>query len=309
MKISVIIPSYQQCAYLEETLRSVLDQRYPELELIVVDGGSQDGTVELLERFSPQLAWWVSEKDRGQTDAINKGLRRSTGEVWSYLNSDDLLAPHALARIADSFANPSVQWVGAISTIFDEHGERGQIVPEPPVRRRDYLTPWKRPMQYLFPCSNVCFMRRAILDRCGFFDETLHYSMDIEFYTRALFAGYEMVRLPEVLGQWRWHGASKTMREGSAFGFLADEITIALRYAPHLDPDERAAVLHEVAEMRKHLAVRRALYPDAAERRGEILSKLLAALPAQPGLLWFRPWLGALKRVLFGPWQTGSAPS
>ena len=119
MKISVIIPSYQQRAYLEETLRSVLDQRYPDLELIVVDGGSQDGTVELLETFAPQLAWWVSEKDRGQTDAINKGLRRATGEVWSYLNSDDLLSAHSLTRIAETFADPSVQWVGAISTIFD----------------------------------------------------------------------------------------------------------------------------------------------------------------------------------------------
>lgn len=309
MKISIIIPSYEQRAYLEETLRSVLDQRYPDLELIVVDGGSQDGTVELLEGFAPQLAWWVSEKDRGQTEAINKGLRRATGEVWSYLNSDDLLAPNSLARIADSFADPKVQWVGAISSIFDTQGERGRIVPEPVVRQRDYLTPWNRPMPYLFPCSNVCFMRRGIIDRCGFFDETLHYSMDMEFYTRAVFAGYEMMRLPEVLGHWRWHGASKTMREGSAYGFLADEITIALRYAHHLEPAERVAVLQEVAEMRKHLAVRRALYPEASARRAATLSKLLAALRSQPGLLWFRPWLGALKRALFGPMERGSARS
>lgn len=306
MRISIIIPSYQQRAYLEETLRSVLDQRYPDLELIVVDGGSQDGTVELLEAFASQLAWWISEKDGGQTDAINKGLRRATGEVWSYLNSDDLLGPNSLARIAESFADPKVQWVGAISTIFDDQGERGRIVPEPAIRQRDYLTPWNRPMQYLFPCSNVCFMRRGILERCGFFDETLHYSMDMEFYTRVVFAGHEMVRLPEVLGQWRWHGASKTMREGSAYGFLADEIAIALRYADRLEPAERVAVLEEVAEMRKHLAVRRALYPEASARRAAILSKLLAALPRQPELLWFRPWLGALKRVLFGPMQARS---
>ena len=98
MKISIVIPTYNQASYLEETLNSVISQNYPDLELIVCDGGSSDGTRAVLERHDNSLAWWCSERDHGQTDAINKGLRRATGEVWSYLNSDDLLAEGSLAR-------------------------------------------------------------------------------------------------------------------------------------------------------------------------------------------------------------------
>ena len=297
MKISIVIPTYNQAAYLEATLRSVLDQNYPELELIVCDGGSTDGTREILERYSAQLAWWVSEKDRGQTDAINKGLRRITGEVWSYLNSDDLLAPGCLKRIAECFSDPKVQWVGGVSTMFDENGERGRIASEPAQRKRDYLTPWNRPMKYIFPCSNVCFMQSEILGRCGTFDESYHYSMDMEFYTRVAFAGFEMLRLPEVLGHWRWHASSKTMRDGMAYRFLEEELRIAEHFLEKLDPPERSEVAREIAEMRKHLAVRRAIY--VAPAPWEQFRRLMADLPQTPSLLWFRPWLGAVRRALF----------
>lgn len=300
MKISVVIPTCNQAAYLEETLRSALDQGYPELELIVADGGSTDGTRELLERHSGQLAWWVSERDAGQTDAINKGLRHATGDVWSYLNSDDLLLPGSLARIAEAFADPAVMWAGAVSTIFDGSGEIGRIVPTAPTRMRDYLTPWSRPMQHVHPCSNVCFMRRAVLERIGFFDPTYHYGMDMEFYTRAVFAGFEMLRLPDVLGEWRWHGESKTAREGSAFAFLVDELRIAEKYVDRLPPAERERVHYEIAGMHQHLAVRRAQFEEPRGNRVRVASRLLAALARQPGLISFRPWLGALRRAVFG---------
>jgi len=299
VKISVVIPTFNQAAFLEETLRSVLDQGFPELELIVVDGGSSDGTRDLLEAHSGQLAWWVSEKDAGQTDAINKGLRHATGEVWSYLNSDDLLLPGSLAKVAECFADPTVMWLGAVSTIFDSSGEIGRIVPTAPTRMRDYLTPWSRPMQHVHPCSNVCFMRRAALEKLGDFDPTYHYGMDMEFYTRAVFAGFEMIRLPDVLGAWRWHGDSKTAREGSAFAFLVDELRIAEKYVDRLEPSERARVLYEIAGMHKHLAVRRAQFEDPRGGRARVAWRLLTALRQQPALLGFRPWLGALRRAVF----------
>ncbi len=297
MKISIVIPTFNQAAFLEETLRSVLDQNYPDLELIVVDGGSTDGTVRVLETYAPRLAWWVSERDRGQTDAINKGLGRITGEVWSYLNSDDLLAPGALRRMRECFANPDVSWVGAVSTIFDKTGERGRIEPAPAQRPRDYLTPWSRPMQHIFPCSNVCFMRRAILDRCGLFDESYHYSMDMEYYTRVTFAGFSMLRIPDVLGHWRWHDSSKTMTDGIAWRFLEAELRIAEHFLPRLDPPERAEVAREITEMHRQLAVRRAQH--TAGSRSDRLQRLLREGRAMPSLLWFRPWLGAVRRVFF----------
>lgn len=300
MRISIVIPSFQQRAFLEETLRSVLDQNHGGLELIVVDGGSTDGTTELLKKYESELAWWVSEEDGGQADAINKGLRRVTGEVWSYLNSDDLLAPGCLARIAECFADEKVKWIGAVSTIFDGEGERGRIVPAKPARRKDCLTPWNRPMEHVFPCSNVCFMRREIIERCGLFDESYHYSMDMEYYVRATFAGFEMLRLPDVLGHWRWHESSKTLREGMAFRFLEEELRIAAKYAGKLSSGERSEVLGEMREMRKHLAVRRAVFSGAAGGPFARLRLLGGALLHTPSLAAFRPWLGAVRRA-FSP--------
>lgn len=299
MKISIVIPSYNQAAYLDETLRSVLDQRYAALELIVCDGGSTDGTREVLEKHSASIAWWCSEKDRGQTDAINKGLRHVTGEVWSYLNSDDLLAPGSLERVAESFRDPSIRWLGGVSTMFDENGERGRIEPRPPASKREYLTPWNRSAKYLFPCSNVNFMRREIIAQIGVFDESLHFGMDIEYYVRAVFAGVPLNLIPEVLGHWRWHAESKTMTDGMAYRFLEDEMRIAERYAPQLPPAERAEVGAELVEMRRHLAVRRALHARDKPAESSTIGRLISELLAQPSLLLFRPWLGAVRRQLF----------
>src|SRR5689334_12435479 len=102
-KISIVIPSYNQGNFIEETLCSVLDQNYPGLELIVIDGGSTDSTLEILDRYKERLAYISSEPDRGQTHAINKGLKKISGELWSYLNSDDLLLPGSLMAVAKAY--------------------------------------------------------------------------------------------------------------------------------------------------------------------------------------------------------------
>src|SRR5882724_817890 len=141
MKISIVIPSFNQAVYLEETLRSVLDQTYRNFEIIVIDGGSTDGSVEILKRYGGDLAFWISEPDRGQTDAINKGLARITGDVWSYLNSDDLLLPEALSTIAAAFHDPAVIWAGGVSDMFDDSGSRGEVRPESTELLRYYVSP------------------------------------------------------------------------------------------------------------------------------------------------------------------------
>ncbi len=97
-KISLVTPSYNQAAYLEQTIRSVLDQGYPNLEYVIIDGGSTDGSVEIIKRYERHLKYWVSEKDKGQTDALNKGITHCTGDVFGYINSDDLLYPRSLDR-------------------------------------------------------------------------------------------------------------------------------------------------------------------------------------------------------------------
>jgi glycosyltransferase involved in cell wall biosynthesis len=298
IRISIIIPSYNQGHYIEDTLRSVLDQNYPALELIVMDGGSTDGTVEILKRHADRIAHWESTRDRGQSHAINKGLARCTGEVWAYLNSDDLLCSGSLARVAELFKNPAVDWIAGVSSIFDDRGDRGEVRPRPPACTKEILTPWKRTVEYVFPCSNVNFMRRSIYERLGGFDESYHYSMDMELYTRARFAGYLMTVVPEVLGRWRWHAESKTVREGNAYRFLEEELRIADLFADRLSDRDREELRKEIAEQRRWFFVRRALNENPNGARWRKLCRLFSDCARYPSLLTFRPWLGAVRKQL-----------
>ncbi len=295
-RISVIIPSLNQGEFIEDTLRSVIDQNYPNLELIVMDGGSQDGTTEILRRYASQITFWESLADRGQSHAINKGLARATGGVWCYLNSDDLLAPGSLARVGGLFRDRTVQWLGGISVIFDERADCGTVTPQAPKSQKEILTPWSRSVEHVFPCSNVCFMSRVVYEKLGGFDESYGYSMDMEYYTRAHFAGFALLRLAEVLGRWRWHPASKTVKDGTAYRFLEEELRIATAYAGKLEPSERVALHREIVQHRKSFLVRRALHSPAEKSRGSRLRRLVVEAIRHPSLMWFRPWLGAVKK-------------
>ena len=295
-RISVIIPSLNQGGFIESTLRSVIDQEYPNLELIVMDGGSHDGTAEILQRHTSRITFWESNADRGQSHAINKGLARATGDVWCYLNSDDLLAPGSLARVGALFRDPAVHWVGGISVIFDERADRGTVTPQEPKSQKEILTPWARSVEHVFPCSNVCFMRRAIYEKLGGFDETYGYSMDMEYYTRAHFAGFTLLRVAEVLGRWRWHPASKTVKDGTAYRFLEEELRIAAAYAGRLATRERGELHREIVQHRKSFLVRRALHSPSEKSRPSRLLRLLFEAIRHPSLMWFRPWLGAVKK-------------
>jgi glycosyltransferase involved in cell wall biosynthesis len=297
-RISVIIPSLNQGRFLEETLRSVLDQNYPALELIVMDAGSTDSTIEILKRHAAQIAHWESTPDRGQSHAINKGLARATGDVWCYLNSDDLLCPGSLSRVGEIFRDPDVNWLGGVAVIFDEKSDRGTVTPRPCDSLKETLTPWARKVEHVFPCSNACFMRRSLYDRLGGFDESYHYSMDMEYYTRALFAGFELRRIPDVLGRWRWHSESKTVRDGHAYRFLEEELRIATAYAGRLPDADRAALNLEIARHRKSFLVRRAVHTESAKPRPRRLLRLFVEAAQKPSLFWFRPWLGAVKKQI-----------
>jgi glycosyltransferase involved in cell wall biosynthesis len=184
-KLSIITPSYNQAGFLERTLRSVLEQGYENLEYIVIDGGSTDGSVDILERYSARLAWWVSEPDKGQTDALNKGLRRATGDIVAYINSDDYYLPGAFDAAVDALKESDALWAAGAARFVDRHDRLISVWrAAPPVRRRVWwlLGPWGVPQAATFWC-------REAFDRHGLFREDMHYVFDTEFGLRLAFAG------------------------------------------------------------------------------------------------------------------------
>jgi glycosyltransferase involved in cell wall biosynthesis len=301
MKISIIIPSFNQGAFLEETLESIFVQGEVEREVLVFDGGSTDQTVKMLRRHDTRLTYWESRPDRGQTHAINKGLARMSGDVWMYLNSDDLLAPGALARVSRIFADPSINWVSGACETFDSTGIVGGVRPGPAAAMKDYLTPWNRPLRYIFPFSGACYLRRKVFEQIGFFDETYNYSMDMEYYCRAIFeGGFRQTIVNEILAKYRLHGDSKTMSRGVAYGFRSDEVRIAQRYEQYLSAAERTELDSEIRVQLRCLPIRESMWLLSQGRRKDALSLLLHAAHMSPSLLAFRPWLGALRRVWTG---------
>lgn len=176
MKFSIVTPSYNQARFIEQNIRSVQQQDFAPVEHIVVDGGSKDGTVEILESF-PHLRW-VSEKDRGQTDALNKGIRMSTGDIIGWINSDDYYEPSILGAVAREFEDPACNWVvGDITAVYEGtdrivKAPSAEITFESLCRDPDILR------------QQGTFFRKSFLERAGEFDESLHLVMDLDMWLR-----------------------------------------------------------------------------------------------------------------------------
>ena len=212
-RITVVTPSFGQAAFLERTLRSVLDQDYPRLEYIVQDGGSRDYSVAILERYRARLARCVSAPDRGQADAINLGFAGSTGEVMGYLNSDDLLLPGALHAVAAAFErHPDVDVVYGHRVVIDEEDrEIGRWVL--PSHDDDVLS-WAD-----YVPQETLFWRRRIWERVGaHMDESFRFALDWDLLLRFRDAGARFLRLPRFLGCFRVHAAQKTSAQMEAVG-------------------------------------------------------------------------------------------
>lgn len=300
-RLSIITPSYNQAAYLEKTIQSVLDQKYPNLEYLIIDGGSTDGSVDIIRKYEKHLAFWVSEKDSGQCDAINKGLRKATGDIWAYLNSDDYYLPGAFDAVIKAFVeNPAVKWVTGSGRYVDDSGaEVRLLVPAPFTTRADALIRWKGP-RYPVSVQVANFMRREVIDACGYFDESLHYCMDFDFSLRLVFDGVLPMILPMVLANALLHQQSKTVAFGTHGAFAREDLIIIPRFVDRLAPDERQRVRDAVKYREFSVELQGCSRLAETEGKSAALARLFRYLASHPSRLFTRPVLGFFRQTLTG---------
>lgn len=209
--VSIITPSYEQAAFLEDTLRSVIEQDYPNIEYLVVDGGSTDGSVDIIKTHAANITWWVSEPDKGQADAINKGLTRAKGEIVAWLNSDDVYRPGAVRQaVAALQQHPQAGMVYADLESMDRSGRVFNTIRYRQFSLLDLLS-------FEIIGQPTVFMRRDVLQQAGPLDAGYRYLLDHQLWLR-MFQLAPAVYVPQVWAAARHHASAKNVGEAAGFG-------------------------------------------------------------------------------------------
>ncbi len=206
-KISIVTTSYNQGEFIERTILSVLNQNYPNIEYIIIDGGSNDNSIEIIKKYEKFLSYWVSESDNGQSSALKKGSDKSTGDIMAFLNSDDTYCPGVLSKIADLFKrNPEVDVIYGVINLIDGYDNI--------LARRD-MSGFRFDFSILLFDSSLpqpaVFWRRDIYLKSGGVDSSFLFSMDKDLWVRFSLSGARFLRVNEVLTNFRLHGSSKTL--------------------------------------------------------------------------------------------------
>jgi glycosyltransferase involved in cell wall biosynthesis len=214
VKVTIVTPSYHQGPFLEEAIRSVIEQDYPGIEYIVMDGGSQDNSFAVLQKYSGSITYWESLPDRGQAHAINKGLARATGELVGWLNTDDRLKPGAVQRAVDVFEREPL--VDVVYGRVERIDVAGRKIPTPELPKDQIEFGPDTALEGCLVNQPGCFWRRAIGERVGGLDEALRYVMDYDYWLRILRARGRFWRLPAVQAEFRISRDSKTVGQAGA---------------------------------------------------------------------------------------------
>ena len=206
-KVTIVTPSYNQAHFLEETMRSVLEQDYPNIEYIVIDGGSSDGSAEIIQKQESQLAYWQSQKDKGQTDAINQGFARASGDILAWLNSDDILLPGAVtAAVKQLQAHPEVGMVYGDCLWINADGKK---IGNFPAAQTDLK---KLRRGYVHIPQQASFFWAELWKKVGPLDDSFYFAMDYDLWTR-LAAEAPLLYVPELWAAFRLHGDAKSIAE------------------------------------------------------------------------------------------------
>lgn len=205
--VSIITPSYNQAHFIEETIQSVLQQDYPNIEYIVIDGGSDDGSLEIIQQYAEQISYWISEPDQGQTDAINKGFARAGGEILAWINSDDTYLPHAVSEAAAHLQNnPQTGMVYGDANLIDESGS---VIGKFPARQTDY----KRLRRgYVHIPQQASFFRAGLWKQVGPLDPSFYFAMDYDLWVRLSKVSHLQYH-PGIWANFRLHGSGKSVAE------------------------------------------------------------------------------------------------
>ena len=207
--VTVITPSYNQAEFLEETILSVLNQDYRKIEYIIIDGGSTDGSVDIIRKYQDRLAYWVSESDRGQSHAINKGFQRANGEILGWLNSDDVYCPGAVRAVVEFFTSrPDIALVYGQADLIDYDGRMVLARQWEDFNALDCIAR----IRYTIP-QPAAFFRREAVQRVGLLDERLNYCLDWDYWIRLSLAGLKVSMIPQRLARMRLHPNSKIVKE------------------------------------------------------------------------------------------------
>jgi glycosyltransferase involved in cell wall biosynthesis len=296
-RFCIVTPSYNTGRYVGAAVRSVLDQDWPEVDYVVMDGGSTDGTVGVLESFGARLKW-VSAKDDGQSDAINRGFARvgsgDPDEILGWLNSDDTYAPRAFRAVADYFtAHPDVDLVYGDATYTDPHGRH--------IARCVHVERFSKHRLFHygdFIVQPAAFFRRGAFDAVGGIDASIHWAMDYDLWLRIAAAGFRIAYLPKVLAQFRWLAENKTATGG--WGRL-DEIVGILRRQGYGPP-----AYIQLERCRQHAsdaagALRRGRFGEAARSLADgaraLVSSPRALASAFSPHVWHVIWVGQVLRA------------
>lgn len=231
-KISIVTPSYNQGDFIEETILSVINQRYPNLEYLIIDGGSSDKTVEIIRKYEKHLNFWVSEPDNGQSDAICKGFEKCTGDLLLWLNSDDLLMPGALQIISSIWQQhpESVLITGQCHQLFDlkkidykAHNEK----PNDPKLFKNALLHYQNPIR-----QPATFINRKAYESTRGLNNDHHYSMDYDLWVKLSSGDAKIVETEAYLAIFRLHDECKSIVASDRF--LTENLAVAIRYLPDL---------------------------------------------------------------------------